>query len=37
MEDYAPFVFIRSWVLVAPHLCSRFRIFDIPILENYVF
>ncbi len=28
--------FLRSWALVAPYLCSRFRVFDRPILEEYV-
>jgi hypothetical protein len=37
MEDCAPFIFIRSWVLVAPYLCFRFHIFDRRILEEYVF
>ncbi len=36
MEDCAPFVFLGSWVLVAPYLCSRFHIFNRPILEEYV-
>ncbi len=36
MEDYAPFVFLRNWVLMAPYLCSRFHIFNRPILEEYV-
>jgi hypothetical protein len=34
MEDCAPFAFIRSWVI---YLCFRFCIFDILILEEYVF
>jgi hypothetical protein len=37
MEDCAPFIFIGSWALVAPYLCSRFHIFNRPILEKYVF
>jgi hypothetical protein len=37
MEDCAPFTFLRGWVLVASYLCFRFRIFDRPILEEYVF
>jgi hypothetical protein len=37
MEDYVPFVFLRSWVLVALYLCFRFRIFDRPVLYEYVF
>jgi len=36
MEDYAPFVFLRNWALMAPYLCSRFHIFNRPILEEYV-
>jgi hypothetical protein len=36
MEDCAPSTFLRSWVLVAPYLCSRFHIFNRPILEEYV-
>jgi hypothetical protein len=36
MEDCAPFVFLKSWVLVAPYLCLRFHIFDKPILDEYV-
>ncbi len=36
MEDYAPFVFLGSWALVVPYFCSRFHIFDRPILEEYV-
>jgi hypothetical protein len=28
--------FLRSWALVAPYLCSRFLIFNRPILEDYV-
>ncbi len=37
MEDYAPSVFLKSWVLVVPYLCSRFHIFNGPVLEEYVF
>ncbi len=37
MEDYAPFDFLGSWVLVVPYLCSRFYIFNRPILEEYGF
>jgi hypothetical protein len=37
MEDYAPFTFLGNMVLMTPYLCSRFRIFDKPILEEYVF
>ncbi len=29
-------LFLRSWALVPPYLCSRFYIFDRPILEEYV-
>jgi hypothetical protein len=36
MEDSAPFLFGGSWVLVVPYLCSKFRILDIPFLEEYV-
>jgi hypothetical protein len=37
MEDCAPSIFLRSWVLVALYLCFKFRIFDKPVLEKYVF
>jgi hypothetical protein len=37
MEDCAPSIFLGSSVLVAPYLCSKFHIFDRPILEEYVF
>ncbi len=36
MEDCDPFAFLRNWVLMVSYLCSRFRIFDRPILEDYV-
>ncbi len=36
VEDYAPFVFIRSWALVVPYLCFRFPIFDRLVLGEYV-
>ncbi len=36
MEDCAPFAFLESWALVVVYLCSKFRIFDGPILEEYV-
>jgi hypothetical protein len=36
MEDCAPFVFLGNWVLVTLYLYSKFHIFDIPILEEYV-
>ncbi len=37
MEDCAPSIFLMNWALVAPYLCSRFRIFDKLVLEEYVF
>jgi len=37
MEDYAPFTFIGNYALVVLYLCSRFRIFYRPILEEYIF
>jgi hypothetical protein len=37
MEDYAPSTFLRSWVFMVPYLCLRFSIFDILVLEEYVF
>jgi len=37
MEDCLPLVFLRSWVLMASYLCSKFHIFDKPILEEYAF
>ncbi len=37
MEDCAPYAFLGSWALVALYLCSKFRIFDKPILKEYVF
>jgi hypothetical protein len=36
MEVCAPFVFLGSWALVAPYLCSMFHIIYKPILEEYV-
>ncbi len=36
MEDYAPFVFLGSWVLVVPNLCFGFCIFDKPVSKEYV-
>jgi hypothetical protein len=36
MEDYALSIFLRSFTLMVLYLCSRFRIFDRPILEEYV-
>jgi hypothetical protein len=35
MEDCAPSIFLRSWVLVVLYLCSRFRIFYRFILKEY--
>ncbi len=37
MEDYAPFAFLGTWVLVALYLCFRFRILDKIVLNEYVF
>jgi len=37
MEDCAPSSFLRSWVLAVLYLCSKFRIFDRPVMERYVF
>jgi hypothetical protein len=37
MHDCAPSVFLRSQALVTLYLCSRFHIFDIVLLEEYVF
>jgi hypothetical protein len=37
MENCAPSIFLRSWVLMASYLCFRFYIFNRPILEKYVF
>jgi len=37
MEDCAPFAFLGSCILVVPYLCSRFHIFNILVLEKYVF
>jgi len=36
MENCAPFAFLWNWALVVSYLCSRFRIFHKPILEEYV-
>ncbi len=36
MEDCAPFASLGSQDLVAPYLCSRFCIFNKPILEEFV-
>jgi hypothetical protein len=37
MKECAPFIFLRSWVFVALYLCSRFHIFNKPVLEEYVY
>jgi len=37
MEDCVQSTFLGNWVLVAPYLCSKFHIFNRPILEKYVF
>jgi len=37
MKDYAPSVFLKSWLMVVPYLCFRFCIFDRLILEEYGF
>jgi hypothetical protein len=36
MEDCAPSIFLGSWALVALYLCSRFCIFNRPVLEEYI-
>jgi hypothetical protein len=36
MENYAQSDVLGNWALVAPYLCSKFCIFDKPILEEYV-
>jgi hypothetical protein len=36
-EFCAPFTFLGSCFLVAPYLCSRFFIFNKPVLEEYVY
>ncbi len=36
MEDGALPVFLGSWVLVVSYMCSKFCIFDKPVLEEYV-
>jgi hypothetical protein len=36
MENYALSAFLTSWALIASYLCSRFCIFDRPILEEYI-
>jgi hypothetical protein len=30
MEDFAPSIFLRNWVLIVSYLCFRFHIFDFP-------
>jgi hypothetical protein len=37
MEDCVSSAFLKSWALVALYLCSRFCIFDRPVLDEYVF
>jgi len=37
MEDCAPLMFLRNWALVVPYLCSKFRIFNRLVLEEYIF
>ncbi len=37
MEDCAPSTSLGNWALVVLYLCSRFRIFNRPILEEYVY
>jgi hypothetical protein len=37
IKDCAPSTFLGSWALVVPYLCSRFHIFDRPVLEEYIF
>jgi hypothetical protein len=34
MDDCAPSIFLRNWVLVVMYLCFRFHIFNRPILEE---
>ncbi len=36
MEHYAASTFLRNWALVTPYMCSRFHIFDKPVLQEYV-
>jgi hypothetical protein len=35
-EDYAPFVLLGSWALMAPYFYYRFHIFNKLILDEYV-
>ncbi len=37
MEECALSVFLGSWLVVVPYLCSRFCIFDRFLLKEYVF
>ncbi len=37
MKDCGPLIFLRSWVLVVPYLCSKFHILHRPVLEKYVY
>jgi hypothetical protein len=37
MDNCAPFVFLGSWALVISYVCFRFCIFNILVLEEYVF
>jgi hypothetical protein len=37
MEDCAPSIFSRNWVLVTRYLCFKFRIFNRFILKKFVF
>jgi hypothetical protein len=32
-----PLFFLRNYVLMVPYLCFKFRIFNKPVLEKYVF
>jgi hypothetical protein len=36
MEDYVPSIFLRNRALMVLYLCSKFHIFNRPILEEYV-
>ncbi len=37
MEGYVPTAFLESLALVALYLCSKFCIFNIFVLEEYIF
>jgi len=37
MEDCTQSTLLGSWALVASYLCSKFRIFNETILEEYVY